>query len=234
MGGKFVDGLEICYNEICPEDKTYTLCVTNPDIWDDSWSVGNWTTEESPCHGDCGNVNSFDNYTIDCNGIDGKKELECFSQAFESCEKAKMNYIIYTIEGDPGYLEGYVEGKDECHIRIVFDNTQDKFSHPDDRIITETRCSNIEFTKHTMNISDCEDSFDYQLNYQSPDWASDEKCRTIGGEWNYTFHNCVGISDAEFSCENWGGTLACMSDEQKGHGDDICQFVCEFDVVDTK
>jgi len=46
MGGKFVDGLEICYNEICPEDKTYTLCVTNPDIWDDTWSVGNWTVDD--------------------------------------------------------------------------------------------------------------------------------------------------------------------------------------------
>jgi len=46
MGGKFVDGLEICYNEICPEDKTYTLCVTNPEIWDDTWSVGNWTADE--------------------------------------------------------------------------------------------------------------------------------------------------------------------------------------------
>ena len=29
MGGKFVDGLKICYNEVCPADKTYTLCVTN-------------------------------------------------------------------------------------------------------------------------------------------------------------------------------------------------------------
>jgi len=46
MGGKFVDGLKICYNEICPEDKTYTLCMTNPDIWDDSWSVGNWTVDD--------------------------------------------------------------------------------------------------------------------------------------------------------------------------------------------
>ena len=46
MGGKFVDNLKICYNEICPEDKTYTLCVTNPDIWDDTWSVGNWTRDE--------------------------------------------------------------------------------------------------------------------------------------------------------------------------------------------
>jgi len=36
MGGKFVDGLKICYNEICPVDKTYTLCVTNPEIWDDT------------------------------------------------------------------------------------------------------------------------------------------------------------------------------------------------------
>ena len=32
MGGKFVDDLKICYNEICPVNKTYTLCVTNPDL----------------------------------------------------------------------------------------------------------------------------------------------------------------------------------------------------------
>ena len=32
MGGKFVDDLKICYNEICPVDKTYTLCVTDPDL----------------------------------------------------------------------------------------------------------------------------------------------------------------------------------------------------------
>ncbi len=29
MGGKFVDNLKICYNDICPKNKTYTLCVTN-------------------------------------------------------------------------------------------------------------------------------------------------------------------------------------------------------------
>ncbi len=29
MGGKFVDGLKICYDGICPVDKTYTLCVTD-------------------------------------------------------------------------------------------------------------------------------------------------------------------------------------------------------------
>lgn len=32
MGGKFVDGLKICYDGICPADKTYTLCVTNLDL----------------------------------------------------------------------------------------------------------------------------------------------------------------------------------------------------------
>lgn len=49
MGGKFVDNLEICYNEICPDDKTYTLCVTNPEIWDDTASVGNWISDEDYC-----------------------------------------------------------------------------------------------------------------------------------------------------------------------------------------
>jgi hypothetical protein len=34
MGGEFVDGLKICYNEICPANKTYTLCVTNHDLVD--------------------------------------------------------------------------------------------------------------------------------------------------------------------------------------------------------
>ena len=29
MGGEFVNGLKICYNDICPENKTFTLCITN-------------------------------------------------------------------------------------------------------------------------------------------------------------------------------------------------------------
>ena len=32
MGGEFVNNLKICYDGICPVDKTYTLCVTNPDL----------------------------------------------------------------------------------------------------------------------------------------------------------------------------------------------------------
>jgi len=32
MGGEFADGLKICYDGICPVDKTFTLCVTNPDL----------------------------------------------------------------------------------------------------------------------------------------------------------------------------------------------------------
>ncbi|QLH10814.1 serpin family protein [Nitrosarchaeum sp. AC2] len=34
MGGKFVDNLKICYNDICPENRTYTVCVTNFDKLD--------------------------------------------------------------------------------------------------------------------------------------------------------------------------------------------------------
>jgi hypothetical protein len=184
------------------------------------------STKTVSCH--------YDNYKIDCNGIDGKKELECFSEAFESCDEATMNFIIYTIEGDPGYFEGSVEGGDSCYVGVIFDNSEDRFSHPDDRIVTETRCTSIEFTKHTMNIGDCDDSFDYQLNYQSPDWASDEKCRSIDGEWNYEFHNCVVIDDSISLCEENDGTIACMFDEQKETLRDICLPVCEFEVVDRK
>ena len=32
MGGEFVDELKICYNGICPENRTYTLCMTNQDL----------------------------------------------------------------------------------------------------------------------------------------------------------------------------------------------------------
>ena len=32
MNGEFVDNLKICYDGICPVDKTYTLCVTNLDL----------------------------------------------------------------------------------------------------------------------------------------------------------------------------------------------------------
>lgn len=32
IGGEFVNDLKICYDDICPADKTYTVCVTNPDL----------------------------------------------------------------------------------------------------------------------------------------------------------------------------------------------------------
>jgi hypothetical protein len=169
----------------------------------------------------------------DCNGKDGKKELDCFANSFESCTPAMINYVLYTIEGDPGFLEAYVEGGKNCYIRIVFDNTQDRFSSPSDRIITKDKCSSIEFTKHTMNIANCTNFLEYQLNYQSPDWASDKKCTSIGGKWNYEFHNCVELPDVT-SCENNGGVLSCMSYDQAGHGRDICNTVCDFEVKDKK
>ncbi|MCV0392790.1 MAG: DUF4362 domain-containing protein [Nitrosopumilus sp.] len=180
-----------------------------------------------------GNI-EFETDVKNCNGVDGREELECFANSFESCNPAMINYVIYTIEGDPRYLSAVVNGNEECSIDITFDNTQDRFSHPNDRIITKDRCSSIEFTKHTMNIGNC-DNFDYQLNYESPDWASHEKCKSIGGEWDYKFHNCIDFNEpTEASCENSGGTISCMSDGQKGHGRDVCVAICEFEVVDTK
>ena len=85
-----------------------------------------------------------------------------------------------------------------------------------------------------MNIGECDDSFDYQLNYQSPDWPSHENCNSIDGEWSYEFHNCVVIDDSISLCKDNGGTIACMSDEQKETMRDICLPVCEFKVVDRK
>ena len=38
IGGTFVDNLKICYNDICPEDKIYTLCVTSSDESDSNMS----------------------------------------------------------------------------------------------------------------------------------------------------------------------------------------------------
>ena len=53
MGGEFVDGLKICYGEICPENKTYTLCVTNSNEYDsaipqnDMWCWTEWYLEKT-------------------------------------------------------------------------------------------------------------------------------------------------------------------------------------------
>ena len=42
------------------------------------------------------------------------------------------------------------------------------------------------------------------------------------------------VNDAISLCEENGGTIACMSDEQKVTLRDVCLPVCEFEIVDRK
>jgi len=77
MGGEFVDDLKICYNGICPVDKTYTLCVTNPDIWDFE-PFNKMTLWEDPF------FNDPDKFAE----INEKKDTLCFTTP-------SMNYFCY-------------------------------------------------------------------------------------------------------------------------------------------
>lgn len=84
-------------------------------------------------------------------------------------------------------------------------------------------------------------------------------CETHDGKWSDEFNNCVGgsmnvscdyVATSEFKptdvfskiinqdgtcishklfCKSMGGTSACMSYEQQGHGRDICTAICEFE-----
>jgi hypothetical protein len=169
----------------------------------------------------------------DCNDMDARKEAQCFKDAFETCTFAQSNDVIYTIEGDAMYLEAII--KADCKIHVTFDNSGDRFGGPD-KGITNNICTNVELQeKYIWIIGQCTraEQSEFQINYLAQDFASDEKCRTIGGEWSYEFHNCV-YTPNESNCEDAGGVQGCMSYEQQGHGRDSCRIVCEFSPMDRK
>jgi len=125
----------------------------------------------------------------DCNSIDGRTEAQCFKDALESCTAAITNDVIYTIEGDAMYLEGIIQ--EDCKIHITFDNSGDKFGGSD-KGIQNYICDRIELQeKHIWIIDNCTGETEFQINYEAQDYASQEKCTNLGGEWSYEFHNCV-------------------------------------------
>lgn len=168
---------------------------------------------------------------MDCNNRDGRVEAQCFKDSLESCVPAITHSVIYTLEGDALYLEAIIA--DDCKIHVTFDNSGDRFGGSD-KGINSYVCNNVELhEKHIWVIDDCAGYPEFQINYEAHEWASHQKCTDLGGVWNYTFHNCVGIFD-ETQCQKSGGTIVCMSYEQMGHSRDVCQRVCEFEPADRK
>jgi hypothetical protein len=139
---------------------------------------------------------------------------------------------MYSIEGDPGYLEGIITS--DCKIHTTFDNSEDRFAGPD-KGITNDICNDVELQEGIWIIGNCTipEQSEFQIVYQAQDYASHKKCTDLGGEWNYDYHNCVGLPDIRM-CPLEGGKSFCMSYEQARHGRDICNTVCEFEPEDRK
>lgn len=180
----------------------------------------------------------LDEYTntqdvTDCNHIDGRYEAQCFKDSLESCIPAITHSIIYTVEGDPMYLTGIIT--DDCKMHVTFDNSEDRFGGSDKGISTHV-CSGVELhEEYIWVINGCDKSNwqEFQINYKAQKWPSYQKCASLGGNWSYEFHNCVGAFD-ESQCIKAGGTPNCMSHEQKGHGRDVCMLVCDIEPADRK
>jgi hypothetical protein len=195
--------------------------------------TGNYTVKITFEKGSKGPTVATKNFLVakDCNDLDGRKEAQCFEDSLESCTFAKTNDVMYTIEGDPGYLEGII--KADCKIHITFDNSEDRFAGPD-KGITNDICNDIELQESLWIIGNCTfpEQSEFQIGYQAQDYASHKKCTDLGGEWNYDYHNCTNLADV--ICQSEDGKSFCMSYEQAGHGRDICSAICEFVSMDRK
>lgn len=168
---------------------------------------------------------------IDCNNIDGRAEAQCFKDAFESCITAVTHDVTYTIEGDAMYLVGII--REDCKIHVTSDNSGDRFGGPD-KGIQNYVCNRIELQeKYDWIIGNCIEEAEFYISYLAQDFASDEKCKSIEGKWNYEFHNCE-LNTGKFSCDDAGGIQDCMSHKQLGDIRDVCSIVCEFTPMDRK
>lgn len=89
----------------------------------------------------------------DCQG-----SRECFLESFRTCDRAKLNVVIHTVEGDPVYTFAKINGVTPrgCQIYIYTDYSKDRFGGGN----TEDYCYTLEMDRSLREIlvaSQCED-----------------------------------------------------------------------------
>lgn len=197
-----------------------------------------------------------------CNLKNPADNAQCFANNFKSCTSSYIELGYPTNEGDTIFVTGVIESWYNCTLRVYTDHMQDKYRG--DNSGTRSICDGIRLDDDSIIFDNCNNEEIPPLRFEQQFYVYKEKCEMYGGWWDFQFNNCVGGSmkvscDApsdsklippdvfdkiisvdgictshELFCKSIGGTPTCMSYEQKEHGRDICNTVCEFESTERK
>jgi len=86
-----------------------------------------------------------------CNDSTGKPDGECFVNAFEKCESARIKQMSPTFEGDPIFFYATIVPADSCSIHFEIDTSLDKWGGVT-KGISETTCTDVQLSKHHLDF----------------------------------------------------------------------------------
>ena len=133
---------------------------------------------------------TFDNYRINCNNqTNPYHEYQCFKEAFSKCLHAVVNPEIYTIEGDPIYVDLRITS--DCKISGIADMSTDRFWSPPETITTV--CHMIESDEYSWMVEKCdvERLPEMQFNFMMQLYPKMLECEQNGNTWDNETLECV-------------------------------------------
>ncbi len=98
--------------------------------------------------------NSIKNYEMletTCNSDNGEPDGECFINAFDECEPARIKQMSSTFEGDPIFYYAHVILSEPCTIHFAIDNSQDAWGGISKGLHQKT-CVDAQLDKYTINF----------------------------------------------------------------------------------
>lgn len=165
-----------------------------------------------------------------CNDSSPQEKATCFSDAFDSCTSAFVEFALPTGEGDGILITGIVESWYECNLRVYADHSQDRYRG--DTTQTRSICDGISLSDESILFENCNNENTPPIRFHKQYYLQKEKCEIYGGYWDFESSTCLDFSD-EYDCAEMGGSLVPREFAQnQAENKNSDMFSCEFEQLD--
>ena len=98
-----------------------------------------------------------------CNNSTGQPDGECFVNAFENCESARIKQMGSTVEGDPIFYYATIMPEDSCKIHLEIDISLDKWKGIATEGIIQRTCTDVKLSEYHLDFQCGDESQRIQL-----------------------------------------------------------------------
>ena len=98
-----------------------------------------------------------------CNNSEGKPDGQCFVNAFENCESAKIKQMSFSFEGDPIFYYATIVPEDSCRIHFEMDISLDKWKGVATPGIIQDTCTYVQFSEPRLDFQCGDEQYVIQL-----------------------------------------------------------------------